>query len=59
MTTNGILQLVLYLSALLLLAWPLGSYMASIYGKQQPSGVRWLLPVERSIYRLCGIREDE
>lgn len=59
MTTNGILQLVLYLSALLLLAWPLGSYMASIYGKQQPSGLRWLLPVERSIYRLCGIREDE
>ncbi|MBF0192042.1 MAG: potassium-transporting ATPase subunit KdpA [Magnetococcales bacterium] len=59
MTTNGILQLVLYLSVLLLLAWPLGLYMASIYGKQQPSGLRWVLPVERSIYRLCGIREDE
>ncbi|MBF0272130.1 MAG: potassium-transporting ATPase subunit KdpA [Magnetococcales bacterium] len=59
MTTNGIVQLLVYLSVLLLLAWPLGAYMAGIYGDSLPSGLRWFAPVERGIYRLCGIRRDE
>ncbi|MBF0283655.1 MAG: potassium-transporting ATPase subunit KdpA [Magnetococcales bacterium] len=58
MTANGYLQIALYVSALLLLAWPLGLYMARIYDHQLPVGVRWLAPVERGIYRLCGIRPE-
>jgi K+-transporting ATPase ATPase A chain len=59
MTGNDILQLVLYFGVLLLLAKPLGAYMARVYGGE-PSGLdRVLGPVERFFYRLCGIKHDE
>jgi K+-transporting ATPase ATPase A chain len=59
MTGNGILQLVLYFSVLLLLAKPLGLYMARVY-EGQPSGLdRVLGPVERLFYRICGIKPEE
>ncbi len=59
MTGNDILQLVLYFGVLLLLAKPLGVYMARVY-EGQPSGLdRVLGPVERLFYRLCGIKPDE
>ncbi len=45
MTGNGYLQIGLYLAALLLLAWPLGLYMARVYAGELPSmcagRVRW------------------
>ncbi|MBF0164646.1 MAG: potassium-transporting ATPase subunit KdpA [Magnetococcales bacterium] len=59
MNGNGYLQLVLYVSTLLLLSWPLGLFMARIYAGTLPKGVRWFSPVERATYRLCGIRTDE
>ena len=60
MTGNDIFQIVLYFGVLLLLAKPLGDYMARVY-ENQPCGLdRVLGPVERIFYRLCGIRpEDE
>ena len=59
MTGNDILQLVLYFVVLLLLAKPLGIYMAQVY-EGQPSGLdRVLGPLERLFYRLCGIRPEE
>ena len=59
MTGNDILQLVLYFGVLLLLAKPLGVYMARVY-EGQPSGLdRVLGPVERLFYRICGIKPDE
>ena len=59
MTGNDILQLVLYIGVLLLLAKPLGIYMARVY-EGQPSGLdRVLGPVERLFYRICGIKPDE
>jgi K+-transporting ATPase ATPase A chain len=58
-TGNDILQLVLYFVVLLLLAKPLGVYMARVY-EGQPSGLdRVLGPVERFFYRTCGIKPDE
>jgi K+-transporting ATPase ATPase A chain len=58
-TSNDILQLVLYFVVLLLLAKPLGVYMARVY-EGQPSGLdRVLGPVERFFYRTCGIKPDE
>ena len=59
MTGNDIFQIVLYFGVLLLLAKPLGDYMARVY-ENQPCGLdRVLGPVERIFYRICGIRSDE
>jgi potassium-transporting ATPase potassium-binding subunit len=59
MTGNDIVQIILYFGVLLLLAKPLGVYMARVY-EGQPSGLdRVLGPVERLFYRLCGIKPDE
>lgn len=59
MTANGYLQLGLYLVVLLVLAKPLGAYMARVY-EGRPFGLDRLLgPLERWIYRLSGVRPDE
>lgn len=59
MTGNDIFQIVLYFGVLLLLAKPLGDYMARVY-ETQPCGLdRVLGPVERIFYRICGIRSEE
>jgi K+-transporting ATPase ATPase A chain len=58
MTFNGLLQLLLYMVVLLALAKPLGRYMAQVY-EGQPTGLdRVFGPLERLIYRLCGVRAD-
>ncbi|MBF0463102.1 MAG: potassium-transporting ATPase subunit KdpA [Magnetococcales bacterium] len=59
MTINGYFQLVFYVAVLLLLAWPLGLYMAKIYGEVLPASVRWLSPVEQGFYRLCGVSHSD
>jgi K+-transporting ATPase ATPase A chain len=59
MTTSGILQLGFYVIVLLLLAKPLGAYMARVY-QNQPFGLdRALGWLERLIYRLAGVRPDQ
>jgi K+-transporting ATPase ATPase A chain len=59
MSANGWLQLAFYLITLLALAKPLGEYMARVYDGR-PFGLdRVLGPVERQIYRLCGVRAEE
>ena len=59
MTGNGYLQIGLYLAALLLLAWPLGLYMARVYAGDLPRYVRWLRPLENGFYRLAGVKPEE
>ncbi|MDA8095657.1 MAG: potassium-transporting ATPase subunit KdpA [Betaproteobacteria bacterium] len=60
MTPNGFLQIGIFIGLLVLLAKPVGSYMARIYEGDLPIFVRWLAPVERLLYRVCGISpEDE
>src|SRR5260221_5752208 len=59
MSTNGILQIVLYFVVLLLVVKPLGLYIARVYQGKPIVIDRVLGPVERLIYRLCGTREDE
>ena len=59
MTPNGLLQICLYFVVLLALVKPLGWYMARVY-EGKPFGLdRALGPVERGIYRLCGVRDHE
>jgi potassium-transporting ATPase potassium-binding subunit len=58
-TANGSLQIALYLVILLALAKPLGTYMARVY-QGRPCGLdRALGWLERTIYRLGGVRGDE
>jgi K+-transporting ATPase ATPase A chain len=59
MTTNGFLQLGLYLIVLIALAKPLGLYMARVYEGQPTLLDRILGPIERLIYRLSGVRSDQ
>lgn len=55
MTANGYLQLVLYVVVLLALAKPLGSYMARIF-EGQPAVLNTVGgPIERLLYRVCGV----
>ena len=59
MTFNGYVQLGLYLVVLLALAKPLGGFMARVYMGQPSALDRVLGPLERLIYRLCGVRAEE
>jgi potassium-transporting ATPase potassium-binding subunit len=52
-------QLILYMVVLLLLAKPLGSFMAKVYQGEHTFLDRVLGPVERFIYRLAGVKPDE
>jgi K+-transporting ATPase ATPase A chain len=57
---NGVAQIGLYVVALLALAKPLGLYMARVYEGKPLRGLdRALGPIERLIYRLCGVRAGE
>ncbi|MCB8945522.1 MAG: potassium-transporting ATPase subunit KdpA [Ardenticatenaceae bacterium] len=49
------LQIPLYLILLLLLAWPLGRYMARVYQGQTVWWTRPFRPLEHLFYRLAGI----
>jgi potassium-transporting ATPase potassium-binding subunit len=53
------LQLLIYLTALILLVKPLGSYMARVYQSERTFLDRVLGPVERFIYRLSGVNPEE
>ncbi|MFO1007800.1 MAG: potassium-transporting ATPase subunit KdpA [Planctomycetaceae bacterium] len=55
MTNNGLLQIGLFLGGLLACAKPLGWYMARVYEGQTPRFARWLSPLEKLLYRFCGV----
>jgi K+-transporting ATPase ATPase A chain len=58
MTLNGWLQISIFIAAVLLLAKPMGSYMAQVFERKRT----WLDPVcgpvERLLYRLTGVDAD-
>jgi K+-transporting ATPase ATPase A chain len=59
MTTAGYILIVLYVVVLIALARPLGGYMARVYENKPLLGLdRVLGPIERLIYRLCGVKAD-
>ncbi|MDE2039207.1 MAG: potassium-transporting ATPase subunit KdpA [Elusimicrobia bacterium] len=59
MTSNGILRCLLYIGALTALAKPLGEYMARVYEGHAPGLERLIGPLERVVYRLCGVKAGE
>jgi len=59
MTTNGWLQIALYVVVLLLAAKPLGSFMAAVYQGERTFMDPVVKPTERVIYRLCGVQPEQ
>ncbi|HEV7730538.1 MAG TPA: potassium-transporting ATPase subunit KdpA [Candidatus Binatia bacterium] len=59
MTGNGWFQLILYFVVLIAVAKPLGTYMARVYDGPPVFLDRVLGPLERFIYRACGVRADD
>jgi K+-transporting ATPase ATPase A chain len=53
----GILQIFVFLVLLALIAKPLGTYMAHVYSGERTFLHPVLRPVERLVYRLCGVDE--
>ena len=58
MTTNGVFQILLYFGLLFLLIKPLGIYMARVFGGEWTFLDPALRPLERGIYRICGVHAD-
>lgn len=59
MITNGLFQIILYFAVLLLLAKPLGVYMAAVY-ENRPLFLKPLLaPLETGFYRLSGVNPEQ
>lgn len=54
MSTNDYIQCFIYMAALLLLAKPLGIYMARVMEGESRAN-RWFKPAESFIYKVCGV----
>ncbi len=55
MTPSSLALIAIFLVIVLLCVKPLGSYMADVMEGRPIWAVRWGAPVERLIYRICGI----
>jgi len=58
MTSNGLFQIGLYVVVLLLLVKPMGAFMARVFEGERTFLHPVLRPLERLIYRICGIEES-
>jgi K+-transporting ATPase ATPase A chain len=58
-TGNGLFQIAVFFVAILALAKPLGAFMAHVFEGERTWLHGGLRPVERLIYKLCGIKEDQ
>jgi K+-transporting ATPase ATPase A chain len=59
MTFNNIIQSTVFLLVLIVLVKPLGIYMARVFEGKPVVLNKWFSPVERLIYRLCGVNPEE
>jgi potassium-transporting ATPase potassium-binding subunit len=57
MTANGWFQILFFLVVVLLLTKPLGVFMARVFSGQKTFLDFMLRPIEKIIYRLCGVDE--
>src|ERR1700743_1345171 len=55
MTANGWIQIALFFLTIIVFVKPLGRYMARVFEGE----IKFLAPVERFLYRLCGIKGEE
>jgi K+-transporting ATPase ATPase A chain len=59
MTANGWFQIGLYLLVLFLITKPIGIFLSRVFERQKTFLDFVLRPVERLIYRLCGVDENK
>ena len=59
MNANGLLQLALYVLAVLAVTKPLGVYMAKLFAGERVWTTRLLGPIERGVYRLCRVDPEK
>ena len=59
MTLNGWLQIAAFMAAVLLLAKPMGTYMAAVFERRRTFLDPFLGPCERLLYRILGIDAAE
>jgi K+-transporting ATPase ATPase A chain len=59
MTVNGFVQIALFCAAVILLVKPFGYYMTRVFNGERTLLSLPLRPLERAIYALSGVKEDE
>ncbi len=58
MTSNGILQIVVFFLIILAVAKPIGMYMANVFAGERTFATSFFRPLERLCYRLGGVNES-
>ena len=59
MTTNGVMQILLFFAVVLLVTKPIGLYMAKVFNGDRTLLSPIFVPIEKLFYKLFGVREDE
>jgi len=59
MTFNGLLQIALFSVLIILLVKPFGGYMTKVFDGRRTFLSPVMEPVERIIYKICGVRADQ
>jgi K+-transporting ATPase ATPase A chain len=59
MTSSGWFQIIFFLLVIFAITKPLGVFMARVFNREKTFLDFALRPIERLIYRLCGVREDQ
>jgi potassium-transporting ATPase potassium-binding subunit len=59
MTANGWIQIALYCAIIIAITKPLGGYMTRVFNGDKTFLSPALRPLERALYALSGVREDE
>src|SRR6202163_3240438 len=59
MTSNGILQILVFFGLILLTTKPVGLFMSRLFQGERTFLHPVLRPIEVLVYRLCGVREDQ
>jgi potassium-transporting ATPase potassium-binding subunit len=58
MTSNGWFQILFFLAVILAITKPLGAFMARVFNREKTMLDFALRPIERLVYRVCGVHED-
>jgi len=58
MTTNGIVQILLFFAIVLLTTKPMGIYMARVFADERTLLTPLFKPIEKLCYKLFGVKED-
>jgi K+-transporting ATPase ATPase A chain len=59
MTTNGILQILIFFGLILLVTKPVGLFMSRLFQGQRTLLHPVVRPLEALVYKLCGVRESD